>query len=388
MSLLDSGFGPGEVADILVVTVLGWGGLVWLRRTRARFALPALAGVGVLYLVARGTGLELTAGILQGFLAVFVIVLVVIFQDDLRRLFEQLSTWGLRRRPIAPPTGVTDTVARTAGHLAATRTGALLVFPGREPLERHLEGGVELGGRVSEPLLLSLFDPSSPGHDGAVVVEGDRVTRFAVHLPLSADHAQLGPGGTRHAAGLGLAEQTDALTVVVSEERGTISVGRDGRLRVLRDAAELSGELRDFQALGSEEPTASRGRLLRSHWREGLVALAGSTLLWVLLVPGAGVVETHRPARVVVENLPPGWLVEAVEPAEVEVALSGRWRDIFFVDDDDLRVRLDAFLVQLGRRSFELSPSRVDHPPNVEVLWIDPPKVRLQVDKTAPPEKG
>jgi diadenylate cyclase len=385
VDLLDGRIGIGDIADILVVAALGWSGLIWLRRTRARLALPALAAVGLLFLVARAGGLELTADILRGFFAAFVIVLVVIFQDDLRRLFEQLSTWGLRRQAPTPSTAVADTVARTAGQLAAARTGALLVFPGREPLERHLEGGIELGGRVSEPLLLSLFDASSPGHDGAVLIEGDRVARFAVHLPLSADHAQLGSGGTRHAAGLGIAELTDALAVIVSEERGTISVARDGRLRVLPDAVALGAELRDFHdTMQPAEPAVSRGKALRRHWREGLLALAGSALLWLAMVPGSGLVETERPARIVVENLPPGWELESVDPPEVEVGISGRWRDVLFVGDDDLRVRIDAFLVQLGRRTFDLSLDRVDHPASIEVHSLEPGRVRLQVVERKP----
>lgn len=382
MDMLDGRIGLDDIVDILVVAAMAWAGLVWLRRTRARLALPALAGVGLLYLAARAGGLTLTAGILQGFFAVFVLVLVVIFQDDLRRLFEQLSTWGLRRQAHLPSTTVADTIARSVARMASDRTGALLVFPGREPLERHLAGGIELGGRVSEPLLLSLFDPGSPGHDGAALIVGDRVTRFAVHLPLSVDHAQLGPGGTRHAAGLGIAELTDALAVVVSEERGTISVGRDGKLRVLPDATALSAELRAFHdAMQPVEPAAARSHVLR-HWREGLLALAGAALLWLLIVPGSGLVEVQRQAKVVVENMPPGWVLDSVEPPTVEVDISGRWRDVFFVSNDDLQVRLDAFLVQLGRRTFDLSLSRVDHPASVEVISLEPARVRLNVSES------
>jgi DNA integrity scanning protein DisA with diadenylate cyclase activity len=98
---------------------------------------------------------------------------------------------------------------------------------------------------VSEPLLLSLFDPGSPGHDGTVLLRGSAVERFAVHLPLSADHAALGPGGTRHAAALGLAERCDAICLVVSEERGTVSVARDGQIRTLARPEDLLLELRD-----------------------------------------------------------------------------------------------------------------------------------------------
>lgn len=381
--LLD--FGIDDAADILVVGSLLWGGIVWLRRTRARLAVPALLGIAVIYLAASRLGLELAAGLLQGFFAVFAIVLVVIFQDDLRRLFERVSAWGLRRRSAALPTPVSDVIGRCVASMAAARTGALLVFPGNEPLERHVEGGVDLQGRVSEPLLLSLFDSSSPGHDGAVVIEGDRVSRFAVHLPLSSDRRQLGQGGTRHAAALGLAEVTDALCVVVSEERGTVSIARDGQLRRLQEPAAVAAELVAFNAgIHPPEQRSKRWHALGRTWREGLLAFGTAAVLWILLVPGASVIQARLPAQVVVENLPAGFEIEALEPTEVEVAVRGRRRDILLANPDQLRVRVDAFLVKLGRRTFELSPQRVDAPDGIDVLEIAPAKVILRVRETSP----
>jgi len=378
--LLDIGL--GDLLDMMIVGGLLWAGLVWLRRSRARLALPALVGLALVYLAARRAGLQLTTGLLQGFFAAFVLILVVVFQEDLRRLFEQLSAWGLRRRSRAPAETTLDTVARAVVRLAATRTGALLVFPGREPLERHLSGGVELDGRVSEPLLLSLFDASSPGHDGAALVEEDRVTHFAVHLPLATDRTQLDASGTRHAAALGIAQRTDALCVVVSEERGVVSVARDGSFRALAEPERVAAELRDFaEAMLPAEAPLSRWRALRGRWREGVAGFALAVVLWALFVPGASVLEAQHSVRVIVENLPPGWIVESVEPAEVRALVRGRRRDLVFANQGDLEVRVDAFLVQLGRRTFELALHRVEHPVGVEVLALDPAKVQLRVQR-------
>ncbi len=118
--------------------------------------------------------------------------------------------------------------------MAASKTGALIVVKGKEPLERHLNGGVALTGRVSMPLLFSIFDSHTPGHDGAVIIEADRVTQFAAHLPISKNTAQIKGRGTRHSAAFGLSERSDALTIVASEERGFPqqfgrSIGREFR---------------------------------------------------------------------------------------------------------------------------------------------------------------
>ncbi len=377
--------GLRDLADVAVVAVLVWFGLVFLRQTRARMALIGLSMLGVVYLAARTLGLELTAALLQGFFAVVVLVLVVVFQDDLRRFFEQIATVGLRRRAGMVPNPVQDLLVRCAARLAATRTGALIVLPGREPLDRHIEGGILLRGNVSEPLLLSLFDKHSPGHDGAVIVSGRTVERFAVHLPLSADHAQVGPGGTRHAAALGLAERADALCIVVSEERGTVSVAVEGQLRTLRRPEDLTPELRRFLAEPAAEARGpARRRRLRAVWRDAAVAIGIALGLWVVFVPGSTIGQATFEAPVEVDNMPEGWTIDTVEPGEVAVTLSGPRRSLYLASRGELAVQVDALLVQLGRRTFSIGPDSVRHPEGLSVVQIDPQAVKISVSRTPP----
>jgi uncharacterized protein (TIGR00159 family) len=369
-----------DIADMAMVAALLWSVILLLRRTRARVALSGLAILGLVYLFARQLGLRVTAGILQGFFAVFIIVVVVVFQEDLRRFFEQIGSWGLRRRLRTLRTGMTDLLVRAVAQLAATRTGALLVIPGTEDLERHVEGGVSLNGHLSEPLLLSLFDAGSPGHDGAVILRGSEVERFAVHLPLSSNHAQLGPGGTRHAAALGLAERTDALCVVVSEERGKVSVASHGELRTLSRPEELADELGRFlqeeHPEGRSEPLWQRAR---GVWKEASVSILLAALLWVVFVPGSSVTAVTHRVPVLVDNLPRGYVLEEIDPPEIEVTLEGRRRDAYLVNRASLGVRLDALLVKLGRRTFEITPANLEHPPDLTVVQVAPNQVRLSV---------
>jgi diadenylate cyclase len=376
--------GLADVFDIAVVAVLAWVGLVLLRRTQARMALLGLAMLGVVYIAARQLGLQLTAAILQGFFAVLVLVLVVVFQDDLRRFFEQIAALGLRRRRAPVRDGVEDVLVRAVNRLAKGRVGALLVLPGLEPIERHVDGGIELGGRVSEALLLSLFDPGSPGHDGAVMVRGGLVERFAVHLPLSSDHAQLQGLGTRHAAALGLTERSDALCVVVSEERGTVSVARRGVLRRLPRSEDLGHDLRALAAelapalpAGRRWSLAVRGLPIRG--RDAALALAVAFSLWLLFVPGGAPILGSFQVPVVVDKLPPGWALESVEPAEVTVTLAGPRREVYLAGRTDLSVHVDPLLVQLGRRTFQLDADAVRHARGLSVVGIEPQSVRLSV---------
>ncbi len=374
-----------DLVDIAIVASLVWLAIVWFRTAQARMALLGFSAVAVLFLLARALDLQLTTWLLQGFTAVLALVLVVVFQDDLRRLFEGIAVWGLRRGVPRPPPDVERVLVRVCFALARAGMGALVVLPGREPLERHLEGGVYLDGRLSEPLLLSLFDPRSAGHDGAAVVGANRLVRFGVHLPLSTDWDRLGHGGTRHAAALGLSERSDALCLVVSEERGEVSIALDGQLQVMAGPEELMTALRRFVAPAARRPRAAgwRSRLARvgTRWREGVVAVGLATGLWYVAVPGAALEAAGRSVPVVVENLPEGYELVGVEPPEVEVRFEGRRRDLYLAGANDLAVRIDALLVQLGRRTFELSLEQVQHPERVRPLAISPPKVRLSVKK-------
>jgi uncharacterized protein (TIGR00159 family) len=386
-----------DVVDVAIVAIMLWAALAWLRRARARIAIAGVAIAAAAYLLARQLELSMTVWILQGFFAVLVIVLVVVFQEDLRRLFEQIAIWGLRRKPASAPPDSVDAVVAAVRRLVTQRVGALFVIPGREPLDRHVAGGIALGGLVSEPLLLSLFDPHSPGHDGAVAIEGDRVMRFAVHLPLSTDHEQLGMGGTRHAAALGLAERADALCIVVSEERGTVSIARDGRLRTLPGPELLAREIRRFLSERGPKPVERRSRLAQvaQRWPEALLALGASAGLWLLLVPGATVGEFQRRIPVEIENLPTGYEIRSVDPTEVEVVFKGRRRDVYLAGQQPrLSVKVDALLVQLGRRTFDIGPEHVQHPEGLTPVSVTPTRIKLDVapngavSATPPPRRG
>src|SRR5262249_25610852 len=185
---------------------------------------------------------------------------------------------GARRRGRATPASAApaDILVEALTDMARQRVGALVVLPGTQPIARHVRGGLALDGVLSVPLLKSIFDPHSPGHDGAVIVEGDHLVRFATHLPLSTNFLALVGVGTRPSAPLGLAALAGALCIVGSEERGEIAIARDGRLRRLTDPATLSAELERF--LHETRPGEGDRRsfwyhLLREHWAEKIASL-------------------------------------------------------------------------------------------------------------------
>lgn len=377
-----------DVLDVAIVAALLWVGIAWLQATRARLALLGIAIVGAFYFLAQQFEFQLTTWLLQGFFAVVVLILVIVFQDDLRRLFERIAIWGLRRQAPKLAPDLIDTLVSASARLAQQRTGALIVIAGREPLDRHVEGGSHLRGRVSEPLLLSLFDPSSPGHDGAVLLHGHLVSRFGVHLPLSNDWDRLGRGGTRHAAALGLAERTDALCIAVSEERGVLSVAEGGEIKALPNVEALATRLRDFMEKTQLSPASDSGLSARGvarRWGEASIALLVASALWFVTVPGATITTATREAPIVIENLPEGYELVGVDPPQVEVVLEGRRRDLYLAGGEDLKAVVDVLLVQLGRRTFQVGPDLIAHPAGLRVVEVRPHQVRLAVEREGEP---
>ncbi|TPW21669.1 MAG: hypothetical protein FD126_460 [Elusimicrobia bacterium] len=379
--------GPADVMDIALVAVLVYAVLVWFKRARAAFVAKGILVAAVVYLFARTTGMVMTTGLFHAFFAVVLVALLVIFQEELRSLFERIAVWSFSGGVSPQPTArQAELIVKACGDLAKDRIGALVVLHGRDPLERHLEGGWSLGGELSEPLLKSIFDFHSEGHDGAVIIEGERASRFGVRLPLSKSTAKLAGLGTRHAAALGLVERTDALCIVVSEERGVISVGEDGRLEPVSGVEALRERVARFRA--ENEPTPARdaaAEFFHKNGREKIIAGGTALVLWMVLVLGAKEWREGFDAPVLVRNVPSGLVSSRVSPAVVRITLSGALRDFFWLDHARLAVRVDASQVKEGARFLPLSQHQVGHPPRLLVEELTPDFVEVTLSKGGAP---
>jgi uncharacterized protein (TIGR00159 family) len=379
--------GMTDILDVFFVAVLLYTVVVYVRKTRASFVVLGLFILGAIYILARQLDLQLTAWIFQGFFAIFLVILVVIFQEELRQMFERIAVWSLRRKSIfVTDSSSADTLVETVADFCRDRIGALIVVPGKDPVGRHIQGGIELNGKLSEPLLKSIFDPHSPGHDGAVVIENDRVLRFAAHLPLSKDFSQLAGVGTRHSAALGLAELTDAFCLVVSEERGKVSVARNGRLWELGSPQQLAGLLQGFvrEKNPSKDPKVVSLNLLRENWIEKLIAFSLALLLWYVFVPGSKVSDGTFQIPIAVENLPPNVVVDSVQPREVTVTFTGPRRAFYLFSKEKLKVSVDGSMVEFGRRdvarrTYRITAKDVQYPNDLTIKELEPTTVKIAV---------
>ncbi|HXT01922.1 MAG TPA: diadenylate cyclase [Elusimicrobiota bacterium] len=279
--------GVPDILDMMLVGSLIYGLLLWFKRTRAAFVALGLLLLAIVYTVAFLAGMYMTVRIFQGFFAVFIVAVIVIFQEEIRSVFERIAVWSLTGGVLksAPTHRQVEILVRSLGDLARDHIGALVVLRGLDPLDRHVSGGWDLNGELSEALIKSIFDSHSLGHDGAFIVEEGRVSRFGVQLPLSKDLARITNLGTRHSAALGLAERTDALILVVSEEAGTVSIARRGELKVVADLEDLQDAIEVFLVrLSPDHAQNPVVRFLTENWREKLSAAAVSILLWFFFV--------------------------------------------------------------------------------------------------------
>lgn len=222
-------FRISDAADILIIAFFIYQGYWLLIGSRAWNVVRGLAALTGLWFVASQFGLQATQWLFDRVAPVGFIALVVVFQPELRAALERVGRGRLVRTPGTDPV---QEIMAAVRDLATQRRGALIAIQGRTPLQEYGANGTELNAPVSAALLQTVFASAGPLHDGALIIRNDIITHAGAILPLS--DRQDGWSirhGTRHRAALGLAEVTDALVLVVSEERGTVSVAQAGELR-------------------------------------------------------------------------------------------------------------------------------------------------------------
>lgn len=385
--------GIAGLVDMAIVTLVVYTFMVVVKRTRrSGLIFTGILITGAVYLAARKFDLKLTATLLQGFFAVILVALVVIFQEDLRYFFERVALWSVERRlPIYKrkstrlPSRQVEVLARTLADLARARIGALVVIRGQDLIARHLVGGEEVDALLSEPLLKSIFDPHSLGHDGAVIVEGNRIARLGCHLPLSKRLDKLPRSGTRHAAALGLAELSDALCLVVSEEHGTISAARKGDISVVADAAELVSVLESFYREVTPSDTRTLWRdFFRSNYREKAAAFGVAVLLWSVLVYRSQTMQRSFEVPVSFNLLPAALTITSCNPTNVGVTLAGQRKDFGFVKPSDVKLTFDLLDARPGSRILPVTVRDLSFPEGLELEDIEPRQVEVQIGRKLP----
>lgn len=376
-----------DFIDIGIISVFIYFILVWLKKSRVRFVFIGIIMLGAIYILARSLGLYLITVALQAFFAVAIIMIAIIFQDDLRHLFEKIAVIGItrRHRTVTSFTENIEILSSALANLSRKNIGALIVIKGADPLDRHLEAGIVVDALISQVLLESIFDRHVPSHDGAVIIEAGRITKLGCHLPLSTDIKEIGRLGTRHAAALGITERTDALSLVVSEEEGTISVAEEGRFKNLKDISHLNHILQDFyRRKFPEKKDSGLRRSLTEHFPEKVLAIVIACSLWVAF--GHRTENVRRDLIVPIEyrNLAPDRIIDESKAREVTVTLGGNEQEFNLLKLKELKISLDMSEIKDGKNNITLSKGLVRNSYGLSVVNIEPAQISLNSYKLIP----
>jgi len=366
-----------SVLDILLIAA----GLFFLYRTLLRLGTwKIMAGILlalVVFILANALQLKGIEWIYHNVSNVAVLGLIIIFQPELRKVLEKaVSVPPHRLRDQDAP--LYALIGDALVKLAQERCGAIIVFPGKELINSKISGGYQLNAVPSLPLILSIFDSNSPGHDGAVIIEGGKLTQFGVRLPMSQSTRLSEEYGTRHHAAMGLAEQTDALALVVSEERGRVSIFVNGEMHPVRTADEITGAIvahqREMGFLNRDSAPKIRKRTIFQIAASLIIAI----VFWsTLIISQREVVERVLPATIDYTTPAEDLVLVGEKANEVKLYLSGPKSEIDNLANNPPSVKIDLSKMAKGSQTIIITSENLRLPKGITLLDTSPQQLKL-----------
>ena len=373
-----------DLVDVLFLTLVAYQLYQWFRETRALRVLIGLVVLGGIYSVAKLWGLFLTTWVFQILWQVLLILLLILFQSEIRQVLEKVSPLRyLRSRRSDYGGSFTANLARVAFELAAEKTGALVVLTRDDNPSQLIHTGQMVMALPDPMLIKSIFNHHAPAHDGAVIISQDRLTHMGCILPLSESRDLPDQYGTRHRAALGLSEMTDAVCLVVSEERSEVTSIVGAKIEHWDQPEALQVQLREW--LGGPEiqvPTV-QGFLedfFIKNWKSKLIAFALVSICWLVLASHQEV-EVFSSATIRYTNPAADLSVSLDSTRTVDLTLSGRQSQVDSIRKEDVRVNVDLGNLGQGRHQVKLSGKNVYLPSGVTVERIMPTKIEVTLNR-------
>lgn len=369
-----------DVVDVLLNSYILFRLYVLFRGT---VALRVLTGIALLWFVQRialSIGLIVTSWVMQGITAAGALIIIIIFRNEIRNVLQTRNLknilWGISHPHVAEPP--VQVMVESVYELARTRRGALLILPGRDDLKDLLQNGIPWRGLVSREMILSIFWPDNPVHDGAVVIRGNQVSQVGVILPLSRRTDFPSYFGTRHRAAAGLTEASDALVIVVSEERGRVSIAKKGQLIPIWDNLELTRALEEHLGIGAQ----SRAGFRLESVRLGAAALVSMMIVMGIWFSFSRGMETLITLDVPIEymNRDPGMEILDTSVNSVSLQLSGSGALIRSVRPENVKIRIDLSKAVVGTNTYTITNDNISLPPGVVLKKVTPQVIMVTLD--------
>ncbi len=364
--------------DILLNSYVLFRLYVLFRGTNVIRVLLAVCVIWAVSQIAVPLGLIITNWAMQGFITVAAFIIIIIFRNEISSVLQTRNLksflWGIPQHQFHTPL---DIIVESVYEMAEKKIGALIVLPLKQGLANVVQGGVPINAKLSQEMLTSIFWPGNPVHDGAAIIQGDLITAAGVIFPLSKREDLPSYFGTRHRAAAGLAELTDALVIVVSEERGLVSLFKEDQIHAPRNRSSLQELLGEHA--GDDSKKGFR------HQTIELVAAATICLfcvtgIWLRFSTG---METLSSQEIPIEFINPDQKMEIISSstAKVKLLISGAMPLINSIKPEQIKVKLNLSHAVTGINKLSVTQENIVLPPGLRLKKIEPTELDITLDK-------
>ena len=368
-----------DIIDILVVSYILFRLYVLFRGT---YVFRVIAGIGFLWVFQRLAAyldLIVTSWAMQGIIAFAAIIIIIVFRNEIKNVLQAKDVgaifWGVSHKAFLTPEEI---ITSSVYALARKKIGALMVLPAKDDFQEVIQGGIPWQGILSKEMILSVFWPDNPAHDGAAIISGKRIGEVGAILPLSRRSDLPSSYGTRHRAALGLSEKTDALVIIVSEETGRVMIAKHGEITEIRDNLALQKSLREHGGRTADDQGARREENLKLGFAAFILIIC-VTGIWFSFSRG---LETLASLEVPIEyqNRDPGMELLGSSLNAVKVHLSGAGPLMRSITTDQVKVRISLGKAAVGLNTFTLTQDNISLPPGVTLKKVEPQVVDVTLD--------
>lgn len=368
-----------DIIDITINTYLLFRVYMILRGTTTVRSLIALAILWLVKKAAESAGLLLTSWVIEAITALAALIVIVVFRNEIRRVFQLprgFLFWGSPGPVNKPPENL---IAKAVFAMAKKKCGAILVFQGREDLGSVIKNELQIDAKISKEVLESVFWKLNPLHDGAAVISGSRIKAVKAVLPLTQRVDLPSDYGTRHRAGIGITEISDALSVVVSEETGAVAAISFSEISAVETEEQLEERIRNHFGPGHDTPEKTRERL--KVLGAAFLAFVFVFTAWFAVTRGKNtLINMVAPIEFINKSSEAEIAESAYDSANIQV--TGSEILVNAIKEGQIRVQVDVSKAHSGLNRFELNESNVIIPAGIKMKKITPSSIEVVIDTT------
>ncbi len=376
-----SNIGLPDILDILFITIVSYQLYSWFRGSKAFKALIGIIVLSGIFIVAKSWGLFLTTWVFQILWQVFVILLVILFQREIRQMLERfnpLKTMGIKHRSVADEWF--PDFASWAFDAAKKKIGAVIVFERADLVFDLITKGITMESDPIPEILNSIFYKESPLHDGAIVVSNGKILKTSCYLPLTTREDLPQEWGTRHRASIGLTEQCDAWVMIISEERGEVSFAVDNDIKKVKDEKELLSVLGNLAHRAKDSDASIMDKIKPWFTRRFNIKATVFALVFILWLALAGQQNFEKKIELPLNynNLSKDLVVSQPINPKISITCRGLRKDVSLLSKNNIISSIDLFSARPGTYFYNINPGILTLPNDrVHVVNINPPRIEL-----------